>query len=62
MSVDLNQMDESFVSRHIGVSEKDISAMLGVLGYPSLDALIDATVPAGIRLKKPLDLGKPRTE
>ena len=28
--------------------------MLELLGYDSLDALIDATVPAAIRLKRPL--------
>ncbi len=36
--------------------------MLGVLGYPSLDALIDAIVPANIRRRKPLDLPAARTE
>ena len=30
--------------------------MLAVLGKPSLDALIDAAVPAAIRMKKPLAL------
>src|SRR3954469_24067985 len=44
----------SFVPRHIGPSESDVRAMLELLGYDSLDALIDATVPAGIRLKRPL--------
>jgi glycine dehydrogenase len=44
----------SFVPRHIGPSETDIAAMLEVLGYDTLDSLIDATVPAGIRMKKPL--------
>ena len=45
----------SFVPRHIGPSDADVRAMLDVLGYDTLDALIDATVPAGIRLKRPLD-------
>src|SRR5215467_13683582 len=44
----------SFIPRHIGPSEADVAAMLEILGYDSLDALIDATVPAGIRLKRPL--------
>jgi glycine dehydrogenase len=44
----------SFVPRHNGPSEADITAMLELLGYDSLDALIDATVPSAIRLKRPL--------
>ncbi|HEY9230427.1 MAG TPA: glycine dehydrogenase (aminomethyl-transferring), partial [Gemmatimonadaceae bacterium] len=44
----------SFVPRHIGPTAADVDAMLELLGYDSLDALIDATVPAGIRLKRPL--------
>jgi glycine cleavage system P protein (glycine dehydrogenase) len=36
--------------------------MLQVLGYPTLDALIDAVVPAGIRLRRPLELPAARTE
>ena len=36
--------------------------MLAVLGYATLDELADATVPAGIRLKKPLQLGEPLGE
>ncbi len=36
--------------------------MLAELGYKSLDELADATVPASIRLKKPLQLGEPLTE
>jgi glycine dehydrogenase len=44
----------SFVPRHIGPTDADVAAMLELLGYDSLDALIDATVPAGIRLQRPL--------
>src|SRR6185503_2237607 len=36
--------------------------MLAALGYDSLDALAAATVPAGIRLGKPLQLGEPLSE
>ncbi|AHG90222.1 Glycine dehydrogenase [decarboxylating] [Gemmatirosa kalamazoonensis] len=53
---------DSFVPRHIGPDETEQRAMLAALGYDSLDAFIDAVVPAGIRLRKPLDLGAPRTE
>jgi glycine dehydrogenase len=44
----------SFIPRHIGPSDADVSAMLELLGYDSLDGLIDATVPAAIRLERPL--------
>jgi glycine dehydrogenase len=36
--------------------------MLEVLGYPTLDALIDAIVPEDIRLRRPLALPAARTE
>src|SRR6185437_10622691 len=52
----------SFIPRHIGPSDADQRAMLEVLGYDSLDALIDATVPAGIRLKRSLAIHAPMTE
>jgi glycine dehydrogenase len=53
---------ESFVPRHIGPNEEEIGQMLEVLGYQSLDALVAATVPEGIRLGRALRLGEPRTE
>jgi glycine cleavage system pyridoxal-binding protein P len=45
-----------FASRHIGVNDADIAEMLQVTGAASLDQLIDETIPASIRLKKPLEL------
>ncbi|HET9071819.1 MAG TPA: glycine dehydrogenase (aminomethyl-transferring), partial [Acidimicrobiales bacterium] len=39
----------SFVDRHVGTSEGDRAKMLAALGYGSLDELIDAALPAGIR-------------
>ena len=45
-----------FTPRHLGPSDSDVEAMLKVLGYPSLDALIDATVPGNIRFNRPLTL------
>ena len=36
--------------------------MLDLLGYDSLDALIDATVPAGIRFSRPLAIHAPMSE
>ena len=53
---------DSFVSRHIGPTDADVRAMLGTLGYPSLDALIDATVPANIRFGRALNLGAEMSE
>ena len=53
---------DSFVPRHVGPGEADVAAMLGELGYPTLDALIDATIPAGIRLKAPLAIHAGRSE
>ena len=45
-----------FAPRHIGPSDSDVQAMLQVLGYSSLDALIDATVPPNIRFGRALNL------
>ncbi len=53
---------DSFVRRHIGPSPTDVQEMLDAVGYDSLDAFIDAVVPAGIRLRTPLRIGPPRTE
>src|SRR5712672_1324881 len=53
---------ESFVPRHVGPDEKDVAEMVRTLGFSSLDALIDATVPQKIRLRGGLDLPKGMTE
>ncbi len=47
---------ESFLSRHVGTSSQDQTEMLEVLGYESLDALIDAAVPGSVRSLDDLDL------
>ncbi len=39
----------AFVRRHVGTSDDEQSAMLKVLGYETLDALIDAAVPDRLR-------------
>ncbi|MGZ4721987.1 aminomethyl-transferring glycine dehydrogenase [Oryzihumus sp.] len=46
--------EPDFVSRHIGPSDDDTAEMLKVVGQPSIDALIDAAVPGGIRAERPL--------
>src|SRR3954465_8854914 len=47
---------ESFVPRHVGPDERDVSEMLKTLGFASLDALVDATIPKKIRYRGGLDL------
>src|ERR1043165_1103372 len=53
---------DTFVHRHIGPSDADIQEMVATLGLSSLDALIDATVPSDIRMRRPLALGPHRSE
>ncbi len=53
---------ESFVPRHIGPTDADISEMLATLGFASLDELINATIPATIRYRDSLDLPPGRSE
>jgi glycine dehydrogenase len=57
-----NEAATDFVRRHIGPSPRDVSAMLETVGAKSLGALIGETLPASIRQKAPLDLGKPLSE
>jgi glycine dehydrogenase len=56
------QHPDKFEQRHIGPDEKQLTAMLRVVGFSSLDALIDAALPRSIRLKKPLQLPAAETE
>jgi glycine dehydrogenase len=51
-----------FRDRHIGPTAEDQRAMLAALGYKSLDAFIDAVVPADIRLREPLDIPPAKSE
>ncbi|MDQ0379658.1 aminomethyl-transferring glycine dehydrogenase [Amycolatopsis thermophila] len=46
----------SFADRHIGPSEHEQAKMLAECGYGSLDALVEAAVPASIRTTGALDL------
>ncbi len=48
--------------RHIGPTPTEMDEMLAVLGVDSLEALIDETVPKGIRQPEPLDFGEPMSE
>ncbi|HEU4540557.1 MAG TPA: aminomethyl-transferring glycine dehydrogenase [Jiangellaceae bacterium] len=51
-----------FVARHIGPRDGEIERMLARVGFRSLDALVDAAVPAGIRQVAELDLPAAATE
>ena len=59
--ITLSQPDR-FISRHIGPDEDAIQEMVDELGFSTLDDLIDATVPEGIRLRRPLETGDPESE
>ncbi|WP_421920584.1 aminomethyl-transferring glycine dehydrogenase [Marinifilum sp.] len=53
---------EKFVSRHIGPRNGDIKTMLETVGASSVDALIEETIPADIRMQKVLDLPEALSE
>ena len=52
----------SFIERHIGPTAGEVRAMLGTLGYASLDALIDATIPESIRFRRALAMPPAESE
>src|SRR4051812_27065616 len=53
---------DRFVTRHLGPDDGDVAEMLKALAVTSLEALIEQTVPASIRMKKPLDIAAGRSE
>ena len=53
---------DTFEQRHIGPDETQQAEMLRTIGARSLDALIDAALPASIRLKAPLRLPPAESE
>ena len=53
---------DNFIPRHVGPNEAEVAEMLALLGYATLDELIDATIPAPIRLKRPLAIHGRRSE
>ncbi len=56
------KVENSFARRHIGPQEKEIAEMLQVVGYATMDELIDATVPKNIRSLASLDLPPAKSE
>lgn len=55
-------MANQFSRRHIGITERDLPKMLETVGVKSVDELIEQTIPANIRLPKPMDLPEAMTE
>ncbi len=62
--MNLHQLEDhdEFHARHIGPSDDEIAQMLAAVGAPSLEALVDAIVPASIKLTAPLALPPAVTE
>ena len=61
MGLDIHYQ-EDFQNRHIAPNNAETEAMLAIVGVDSIDQLIDETVPENIRLKKPLNLPKAKSE
>src|SRR5438270_4891604 len=53
---------DSFARRHIGPNEEEVRAILRDVGFDSLGALIDTTVPKDIRLERQLNLPAAKSE
>jgi glycine dehydrogenase len=62
MNTDPHAHSGSFESRHIGPDPQARDEMLRAIGVPSLDALIDQTIPPGIRSTAPLELHEAESE
>lgn len=52
----------NFADRHIGVHGDDHQHLLNTVGYESVESLVDTAVPASIRMDRPLDLPRARSE
>ncbi len=61
MKINLRSQDK-FENRHHGKNEQELQEMLRTVGASSLDELIAQTLPAAIRLQKPLNLPNPKSE
>ena len=67
MTIEIRPLDaldtpDDFAVRHIGPTPQDVDAMLETIGVPTLDDLLDRTIPASIRDDEPLALDPPLTE
>ena len=54
--------EDSFPRRHIGPDASEVREMLGALELDSLEALVEATLPASIRMQQPLALPEGKGE
>ncbi|MEP7009817.1 MAG: aminomethyl-transferring glycine dehydrogenase [Acidobacteriota bacterium] len=50
---------DTFPRRHLGSNDEEVKTLLALLGVPTIEQLIDQTVPAAIRLGRALELGAP---
>ena len=53
----MTKVNDSFIPRHIGPSQKDITKMLDFISSGSIQALVNETIPKSILSKKPLAIG-----
>jgi len=53
---------DTFVRRHVAPTASEVEDMLARVGCASLDELVERTVPAAIRIQRPLDIGPERGE
>src|SRR6266849_2516834 len=58
----LATLPKDFASRHIGPSDPDITAMLDIVGAPSVEALIGQALPDSIRFPGMLEVGAALSE
>ena len=49
---------DTFERRHNSGTTQEVAEMCAAIGFKDIDALIDATVPENIRLKKTMDMGE----
>ena len=54
--------NDSFEHRHLGPNEAGTKEMLEAIGFDSLNHLSESAVPQGIKIEKPLQIDKGRTE
>ena len=62
MTTSVHPQPDTFIDRHIGPSDAEIAEMLQALGYRSLDAFIDDTIPENIRFRRALALPGAKSE
>jgi glycine dehydrogenase len=53
---------DHFANRHLGLSNEDRAEMLRVIGFSSVEDLLDATIPGVIRMRERMSLGEPVAE